>query len=831
MAARQVQTKVLAMPTYRDLPAVGLLTLSLALGLPIAGCAGDSEGELLGVDCGGKCDGFDDIRALIRDPSELDLDDLIRIGAPYATEEINDLLEVSDYASLQISETAVFDEGALDQLSTGLAARFGERELSTAVNQLRRQHLASSGDTVFGESSFAMRGDLSFDFALDTGDDQGNLRLGFGGGELTVHMVAAYDDDIDAILDAPLATAKQARNFVLPRSADDILEMKPGESIGLHGGGSLGINIAVGVPIVIANPVGPLAYKFVITGGLRSVLEGELDIQLVRMDGDEVVVDVGMERARIKSKRVGLTDGWGLQGLLELEVEVGPASVDLGRLVERALEKQLNRRLELVNARAESSSHEFRMSVSRLRFDLGAGDRDLVDAALAQALRGDVRLAQALANRGEPGVVAEFDLARAGVSSTSYAGIEIVGMNFFRQQIEAEGSAVVQTPGGARAILWESLHRSSGWFLARHGFSRVALSSVGFDGEGGALPTGEANLIVQIDEGDKAMERDKFVDHIDSVIVSVAGIGALAALEASGNQIEDLVETECAGTQVFDDCPIDMLTDSRAVALRQQAQADFERELSGLSAEVAQLMRRAGELRLMAQSVYEQKASFTGPGVSITAGYRLDDGSLAALLDTGAGARVGQAMANIIGATEIDRRGDAAGQRAAVIAEAGGDLDRIEALVDDYAARYRLLRNIEAAAIERLGGIGAKAIEIRFEVDAQDRANYESAAANTIAARRAAVAAELFDAVRDEAGGLGPHAEQAAGYALLGAAPRDRADLRLDLDLNTDDTFAFWREPYRAAGYPTVVDQYARGPATQRIDGGQFSVDQLIRVE
>lgn len=822
------------MPAYPHRSVVPVLTLALSALLPTAACTGGPQGDLLGVDCGGKCDGFDNIRALIRDPSELDLDDLIRIGAPYATDQINDLLEVSDYAKFKISDTEAFDESQLDQLSVGLATRFGERELTTSVNELRRQHLASSGDTVFAESTFALQASLpTFNFSLDTFDQDGNLHLGFGSGDLTVKMVAAYDDDIDAILHAPLKTAKQARHFVLPRDADDILGMKPGESIAMHGGGALGINVAVGVPIVIAEPVSFLTYKFVVTAGLRSVLEGDLDVQLIRLDGDQVVVDVGMEKARVRKTHLGLRDGWGLQGLIDIgEIEIGPAEVDLGELVENALEKQLNKRVDLVNARAEESSRAFRMSVSRLRFDLGGDNREVVNAAIAQALRGDVRLAQALANRGEPGVVAEFDLARSGMSATSYAGINIVGMNFFAEQIETEGSAVVQTPGGARAILWESLHRSSGWFLSRHGFTRVALSSVGFDGTGGVLPTGEANLVVQIDEGDKAMERDKFVDHLDSVIVSVAGPGALQALETSANALEDLVETECAGTRVFDECPIRMLTDSRAVALRDQARADFERNLSGLPDKVADMMRQAADLRLLAQSVYEQKASFTGPGISMTTGYRLDDASLGALLDQGAGVRVTQALANIIGATELDRRdGNLSGQRAAIVADADRDLDRIEDLVDDYAARYRLLRNIEAASIERLGGIGARAIEVTFRVDSRDRADYESAAARTITARRAGLVAELFDALRDEADDFGPHAEQAAGYALLGASPGDRADLRLDLDINLDDGFAFWREPYREAGYPTAVDKYAAGPNAQRIDGGQFSVNQLIRVE
>ena len=46
-----------------------------------------------------------------------------------------------------------------------------------------------------------------------------------------------------------------------------------------------------------------------------------------------------------------------------------------------------------------------------------------MDAALGQALHGDVRLAQLLANARHPGVDVEFDLSRSGVQSTFYAGV------------------------------------------------------------------------------------------------------------------------------------------------------------------------------------------------------------------------------------------------------------------------------------------------------------------------------------------------------------------------------------------------------------------------
>ncbi len=803
------------------------LFLALPLSATVA-CEGGGE-DLLGVDCGGKCDGFDDIRALLRDPLDLDLDDLVRVGAPYATDAVNDALTIGDYAQFSLGETTTFAAADLDSLRSGLAARFGETDLSTEVNRVRADHLSRSGDTVFAESSFALRSDLAAAFSFDTEDDQGSIRLGFGGTEIAVHMVAAYDDDIDAIKNAPLATIKQTgRGFVLPRSVRDIRSMKPGESIGMRSAGSLGINVGVGVPILIAEPTSALTWNLVISAGLRNQLEGDLDVQLIRLEGDQVVVDVGMERARVKSSRLAVSDSWGVQGLLEANTSIAGIDIDLGRLVERALQKQLNKRLDLVDARVESSSKNIRMSVSRLRFDLSAAESPEVEAALAQALRGDVRLAQALANRKAPGVIAEFDLSRSGISATSYAGVRLAGMEFFRTELTSSGSAVVQTPGGARALLWDSLHRASGFFLARHGFTQVALSSVGFDGRGSAMPTGEANLIIQIDEGDRAMERDKLVDYLDGLIVGIGGMSALEAIEEAGNQLEDLVETTCQGSQAFDDCPVDMVSAPEAVALREQALADFDRAVAGVDANVAAVARTAAEIRVLVQTVYEQKAQFTGPGVSLTTDFRLDEAALKALLDNGGGTRVANAVGNIISATEIDRRTDVGPQRAALASSIGGTLSEIEQSVAGYASSYRKLLNIEAAAIEQLGGIGANAIEVRFEIEGGNRVDYETAAAGTLTARRAAIASEMFSDLRARTAGLGPHAEQVAGFAILAATSASNADVRFDADLNLDDTINFWREPYRRAGLPESVDAYGKGSAVRPISAGQFEVDQLI---
>lgn len=813
--------------TKRTLGTLGLVAAATLAG----GCATDGgDYEELPVDCGGKCDGFDSIKSLIRDAKDLDLDDLVRIGSPYATDGINDLLGSSDYAQLAIGQVEVYDQSELSGIVTGLAQKFGEKELSTEINALRRDYLQSSADKVFAESAFR----FGSDWKLSTGFFDGQANVGFrSGANIEARVIAAFPSETNALLTGPLRAIKESgRGFILPRSLNDLEAMKPGESFGMRAEGTLGINVGVGVPILIAQPFAAVSYSFVVSAGLSARLDGNLDIQVVRAGGSEIVLDVGIDTARVNSARLALDDAWGVQGLLESRVSVAGVDVDLGKLVDKALQKSLNRQLDLIKARYERTSIRMRQSVARFRFDLSLAPRDLVAPAIAQAMRGDVRLAQALANRREPGVRADFDMSRSGASTTSFAGVDIFGMSFFRNVIESEGSVVVQTPGGARTILFDSLHKDSGLFLSRHGYTRVGLAGLLYDGA--AAPEGEANLFVQLTEGDKAMERDKLVDHLDGVILGIAGHTAFAALEESANELERFVETTCAGSQAFSDCPIDIITNANAVSLRNQAQSRFDSATASLDPSVRDLVREAARLRLLAQSVYEQKASFTGPGVSMVVDFRVDDGGMNQLMENGAGQRFASAVKLYLKATNIkriDSPSQIAAARTQIEAQTAAKLTELAAIFDAKAKDYRALNNIESAAIQSLGSIGANMIEVRFAVDSSNRPLYEEATAQSVARARSNLARGAFDALYAKANDLGKHAEQVVGYGILGMLDANRTDLRLDLDMDTNDTFSFWREPYRVAGYPKTTDRYARGSAVSLIGGGMFDVDALIKVE
>src|SRR6185295_18826560 len=127
-------------------------------------------------------------------------------------------------------------------------------------------------------------------------------------------------------------------------------------------------------PLLLASPASAIAYQIVLSAALRTVLEGSLDVQMVRLRGSELVVDVGIERAIVKSASIAVEDGWGVTGLVQRVVDLGPTRVDVGRLADRALRRALGRNLDLVSARAEVERSRSRTSVARFRFDLDAGD-------------------------------------------------------------------------------------------------------------------------------------------------------------------------------------------------------------------------------------------------------------------------------------------------------------------------------------------------------------------------------------------------------------------------------------------------------------------------
>ena len=268
---------------------------ALALGCSTSESAGGDPGEPgqnLGVSCEGKCDGWGSITALWRDAKKLDLGDLLSVGAGFASDGLNDALSISDYAGIKLGEPMVYATAAkaqndltlgnLDNLATGLAVAYGERELTTEVNQLRRDHLHSSGDTVYGEFAFQTSAAFGHKWGLSVGGLGGaSVALGFDlGANLTTRVIAPFQSEAGALGGAPLAALKGARGFVMPRSVNDVRAMKPGELLALSGSGGVGLNLGVGVPLLVATPAAIVVSALMVPGAMSD----EAAIAIPRQD-------------------------------------------------------------------------------------------------------------------------------------------------------------------------------------------------------------------------------------------------------------------------------------------------------------------------------------------------------------------------------------------------------------------------------------------------------------------------------------------------------------------------------------------------------------------
>lgn len=806
------------------------LVLSLA-------CAGDSNTPLddLSVTCTGKCDGLDSIKSLYRDIRDLDLTDLGARGTNLATDALNDALSTSfvdvdldEPQAFGLADTAASNELVedLDALTIGLLERFGEGELSTEVNEVRRAHLAGSGDEVFVESGFTVRASLEHGFNIDAdGIESSTVRLGLGGGAISGRVIAAAERGPGTNAEAVLEGVQSARGFVAPRDISELRSMKPGEAFALSGEGTFGLNLGAGVPIVIAN-AGPATYSLVVSGALRAQIAGQLDVQMVRLNGDEVVVDVGTERSSIRSARLAVNDGWGVSGLVESEVTLAGQNIDLGRVLDRALRSRLNDRLDLVSAEFERTGSSSRMSVTRIRFNLDSGDAMLEDA-VSQALRGDVRLAQAMAQQGAGGVKVEYDLSRSGLSSVSHAGLDLFGMRFFNRTVTSEGAVRIATPGGAQELLFDSLHRESGWLFETHGHGRIALSGLRFDIDG--QPTeSEVNLFVQVLEGDDFMQRDTLLDHLDSLIYAVGGSRALDAIEGPGNDLQRYVETTCVPDGPFDPCLEAVLEDPEVVRLRAEAETALENATTMLPPELRDVLRQAAQLKIASQATREPAAALVGPPTGIVLDYRMDDGGVESLLAAADGEALREAVLGVLAAARINRE-DSEADIAADREDLSGDdrraLDAMAATFDSYADTYQRMSAVENAEILGLGVIGGQALAI--ELNGSD----DNAVARSVVQARAEVVRDAFDALLEDARGFDRiRREHVLGYALLSMLPTRNVDVRIDVEMDLSDRFAQDYDHYRAAGQ-AGFDAYGHGPGAALIGGGVFDVDELITLD
>jgi hypothetical protein len=478
------------------------------------------------------------------DLKKIRVDELSRVAAGFATDKLNDSLSAGPL-STKFAGTQVFGAAAeqnsvlpanakvksLAELKQGLASEFGDADFSTRLTASRLKYLQDTADTYYVESSVDLGAGVDHGWthsAAGFSAGAASLSVGFEAGvSLKSRVVlAAPKAGLRQMYDAPASAVKGLRGFVFPRSLDEVKAMKTGEMLSLSGTGKIGGHFGVGVPVLAAAGAG-ITYNVVLSAGASGVLSGELDVNLVRLEGDEVAVEVGVTKGSLSNFGIALTGGFGVNNVCGAEsclrpLKIAGAEVNLQKLAESALQKQLNTLLQ-TRVAASQANESSRVTVSRVRFHLDRGAD--VGVALEQALKADLRMAQGMAARDlgevEPGVEVDFDLVRSAATTTRDFGATVFGLDIYhRKVVEKEGGFAIQTPSGTQSVLFETLEKRSGWFQMDHGFKRTSIAASTVDVKDPTASRNEANLFLQAVVGDSHMDDDILIDSADATFTA-----------------------------------------------------------------------------------------------------------------------------------------------------------------------------------------------------------------------------------------------------------------------------------------------------------------------
>ena len=536
--------------------------LGMALGmLGAAGCGetetGTEEAEQVGTLTGGtgKADGIEyEIKDFFKTNKWLPLNDLVGRLAELATDKLNDQLADVPFVDIKLAETELYSAEAesidmvetkgLKQLHTSLTQRFGATDFATLVNAVRLNHLQSSDDKVFAESEFSLSvGDHGV-FQFLTEDLPATL--GFWPNQLiTSRVVVAYPGSVSALLQAPLEAVKSTRGFVLPRSVDDVVDMKPGESVALVGKGDLAINVGANIPIFAFDPISYLTISTRFSLGAKVHFSGTLDCQVIRGAGDIAYLEVGIKDWSMKAVRVALEDGWGLMAIPDfVSISVLGKTFTLGDVAEKAATNFLRKKGWLsAGVEYSASSTKSRITIDRFKFDLSSRGEEL-DRALEQGISGDLRLAQTLSDRSGSGVEELISFARDLNQTRTFVGAHVSSMRFFSQETETAGSVIIEDEAGMQEILLHQMQQSKGKFWGTWGYRRLLIHSQRW--ADGKLAGATSNLRLAVSEADSFTERDQVLDHVDAALLTFLSFEELyGSLTEEFEKLQHKVDTHC----------------------------------------------------------------------------------------------------------------------------------------------------------------------------------------------------------------------------------------------------------------------------------------------
>jgi len=839
-------------------PCGGWMPLGLAVLAGLAACGPLGVDESQPAPCQGKCDGLSDtFKDFFSDMTKVDLGDLVHVGAKLATDQINNQLDNIPYASIELAPTdlyALSDKAKndltlkdIESLAAGLAARYGDNAFVTRINKLRVDYLKKHSDRVFAEASFQLGAALSPHLTFKAGGLPG--QVGFLGSKGVRTTVVAPVKELSGVVTGPVKAIGAMRGFVLPRDLEDMQKMKPGESVSLQSNGTVGFNVGVGLPIYVTTIASHATVHAVFSAGARATLTGLLDIQLIRDDGDRVIVDVGVTDQTARSMNLGLKSRWGIEGLPEFQLQVGGLELDATSLAQKALENLLNKHLALFEAGVVAGKDHTRHTISRFSFDLAQRDQAM-EQAIVQALRGDLRLAQALAHRKAPGVSQLLGLTRDVETLSSYFGVNILSLRFFSEKRDVSGSAVITVGPNSQQLLFDEIDKNKGAFTSSEGYKRrtvVSLRSVD-----GRLTDADFNLHVQMREKNQR-GAGTVLGHVDPLLSLFIGKERLVKrLEPITSNLgwyirhkcpEPMDEHDYSAEQEHKKCIKSLAGDTQVAAKRAQAKALFAKLLSegiqgGLDA-------KYDDAKAFAQKLFDLKLAVQGntvnpdepwatPKADMVFDYRLTEKAVSSLLGApDAEQRFTQKLYDVLAMVEPSFEGQLGAKPPWYYDEWDKDqitppcivlqevMDRTTPVFAKYARRYRRFANLsnESYNSKAMGPTTLGESAHLLVVEDKDEHDNDMTMA-TIAEGKAENTAKLFDKLVSKLGWTSDFFETAhevIGYTLLTAMHPSETELLVNFEFKKQGD----------ADYPDVR-LYGRGETARLIDAGQYSLDALI---
>ncbi len=808
----------------------------------------------------GKFDGVSfAVRDYFRHTRELLLRDLVDRAASLATDELNDALGAIPWVDLKIGETSIFglEEGfeggseitSLPKLKTGLTKRFGETDFVTQINAIREQYLAGGDETYYAESSFEVDLELAKSFSIDVEDVP--IVLGFRPRtKLTATMVGAYDSNVEAVLKSPLKAFSEARGFILPRGSADLAKMAPGEAISLSGEGTFGINVAANIPVYSFSPVDHLLLTARFSLGGYAQLEGQLDVQMIRGESDLLYLDVGLREAQLKGLHAGLSSGWGLTDVPDLlEVSIGGSSWSLGDIAAKALRNYVDKRSMLsYGVKGVASSSSERVTVQRFRVNLGSGD-EAVEAAIKQVVAGDLRLAQALADRPNSGVESLVSFERQVNSKRRYLGAHVMSMKFFSDVTSAEGFAYIADGDTLQELLFDVLSESSSKFWRKWGSKRTVVTSQTW--QGGELQTATSNLRVAVSEADKFTDRDQVLDHVDAALLSVLDLATLYhSLTKQFEELQHKVDTTCEECDDEDNDPFcdDEYEECVAALITPDEVEQWRTKLQGAIADTVQGMSGDGydpefngpwdvaqdllDLKLELSSVQEQNYAFSSIAgrSSLLSDVRFTEAGLDALFEQVSPEDFEERLEHVLMliVSKRSKEHDVKFDKALDWVE--DEDDKIDDMRELYAEARREWNRLSEIAGVRVDGraIGSGAFLLADTGVGEDI----EVTIRSVAEMKGAVAAKLYDDLVERADDLGLlqailkilslgladtlgfDSHHLVAYTMLSLVDPAEREWLVNMDFE-EDTFV-------------DVKTYARGTSSGFVEAGQFDLNAVI---